>query len=477
MAWVHAYYVLSVGQGTGTLVQACEDTLDDPRWSVIIDLGSTGWLDDEELPTAEFVAEKLKQGKEEEEPVTLDAVILSHSDSDHINLIPDLLAEFSKPRDKKRKRGKPKLTVNEVWYGGDREKYRKGNGANVLDELYEYRPIQRPDDGTNLNDLPVDASSLNETAPNPLVDSNEMEAWIWLLVGNTIADQVRIGANTPTRTPREGYATNTVSLVVGAAFGKGAHVKEIFATGDATGLTIAKCREMIQESQKRLAPSLSVTLPHHGSATTTYDLLGLKGDVPTKTLAEQNIEGFVAELRPVTVTASSGENATYKHPAIGVAEDFGAYVEKGAYVDPDPLLKQGKEHFYTARMPSGHFRYLAPVESIPSDWPSKAYWFSARTTANIFTTDYFFDQNEEVPTAWNREAIYRTPEESDFDPVPPRTISWLFIVENGGAAWRIEKPVDTLGLDARQRRWVEEAIGGPLPPDRFVHIPSADARD
>jgi hypothetical protein len=471
MAWVYAYYVLAVGQGTGTLVQVCDGELKKPVWSVIIDLGSEGWSEEVALPSAKFAAEKLKNGEKSGE-VTLDAVILSHSDSDHINLIPKLLKEFSDPRNPKPT--KPKLSVTEVWFGGDRSKYKKGDRANVLDELHNFRPVRKPDD-SNIKGLKNNVSSLDKTAPDPLVDSGK-DGKIWLMIGNTIADQVSIEKNKPTRTASGGYATNTKSLVVGVSFGASPDTKEIFATGDATGLTIAKCREVLKASGETIAPSLSVSLPHHGSGTTTYDLLGLRGKEPTSELARETIEEFAKEIGAVTVSASAGERSTFRHPAIGVIEDFGGYVEEGKY--KDPAVEKDGEHFYTAHMPSTHFTYdrkVKAVKSMPAKWPSKSGWYSARTAKNAFTTDYFIDLKEPVPTAWNLKAIYR--EESKFKPPPPRTISWVFIVENGGKAWKVEKPVDTLGLTEEQIRWVEAAIGGPLPPERFVHIPSADARD
>lgn len=466
MAWVYAYYVLAVGQGTGTLVQVCDGELKKPVWSAIVDLGSEGWSEEVALPSAKFAAEKLKNGEKSGE-VTLDAVILSHSDSDHINLIPKLLKEFSDPRNPKPT--KPKLSVTEVWFGGDRSKYKKAGRPNVLDELHDYRPIRKPDD-SNIKGLKNNVSSLNKTAPDPLVDSGK-DGKIWLMIGNTIADQVSIQKNAPTRTASGGYATNTKSLVVGVSFGIGADTKEIFATGDATGLTIAKCREVLQKSKEKLAPSLSVSLPHHGSGTTTYDLLGLKGSGPSEELARDTIEGFAKEIGAVTVSASAGERSTFRHPAMGVIEDFGAYVGEDKY--KDPALVKEEEHFYTAHMPGSHFKYDKQVKDQPSHWPSKSGWYSARTKKNAFTTDYFIDLKEPVPTAWAAKATHRV--EKKFTPLPLRTISWVFIVEKGGKEWKVEKPVDTLGISEAQIRWVEEAIGGPLPPERFVHIPSADA--
>lgn len=470
MAWVHAYYVLAVGQGTGTLVQVCEDDLDDPKWSAIIDLGSEGWKKDVGIPSAKFAADKLKNGAAANK-VTLDAVILSHSDSDHINLIPDLLAEFAKPG-KPPTAEKPSLTVKEVWFGGNRSKYGKGGGKNVLDTLNEYKPS-----GSKgiLKSPTNNSSSFDVEPPTKLVDSGK-EAWIWLLIGNVIADDVTMGSNTTTRTASDGYATNTKSLVVGVTFGTGLNLKRIIATGDATGLTIAKCREVIKKKALNLKGSVSVTLPHHGSATTTYDLLGLKaGKGSSDALARENIEGFANDLEALSTSASAGERSTFRHPSIEVIKDFSAHVGEKKF--KDPALVEEEEHFYTFYTPSTYFAYTTAVAKSPSDWPSKAGWYSSRTVKNAFTTDYFIDKKEPVPSAWPKTAIRRGRQGSEFEPAPLDTISWAFIFKEEGKVWEIKNAVDTVALSAAQIDRLEAALGGPLPEERFVLISSADAED
>jgi beta-lactamase superfamily II metal-dependent hydrolase len=464
MAWVYAYYVLAVGQGTGTLVQVCKDTLDEPVWSAIIDLGSEGWKKDVGVPSAKFAAEKLKNA-EDEENVVLDAVILSHSDSDHINLLPDLLEEFTKP-DEEAEEDKPNLTVESVWYGGEKSRYKKGSKPNLLDVLDEYAP----DSGSILHKPANNQSSFDEDPPTRLADSGK-DAWVWLLIGNTIAEDVTYDSNAPTRSASDGYDVNTKSLVVGVTFGKDADRKRIIATGDATGLTIAKCREVMKDNELDLSGTLSLTLPHHGSATTTYDLLGLKAESgSSEELARKNIERFSKALGAVTVSASAGERSTFRHPAIGVIKDFGAFVGEGKY--EDAALK-GNEHFYTFYTPSGYFKYAKVAKGKPSDWPSKAGWYSARTKKNAFTTDYFVDKKEPVPKAWPQSATYLT--QAEFDPEPLDTISWAFIVKESGKSWEVKNAVDTLRLSEGQARRLEAALGGPLPEARFILVPSADA--
>ncbi len=470
MAWVYAYYVLAVGQGTGTLVQVCKDTLDKPVWNVIIDLGSRGWKRTVGLPSAKFAAERMKKGKQPGGAVTLDAVILSHSDSDHSSLLSDLLAEFTKPTQSPTNE-KPNLTINKVWFGGDRSKYVGKGGTNLLEVLNEYRP----DKVKSILVSPANnSSSFDKDPPTRIVDS-EKEAWIWLLIGNTICDQVSFDGNKPTRTAEEGYATNTMSLVVGVTFGVPPHERQIIATGDATGLTILKCRQVIKDRDLNLKKSLSVTLPHHGSATSAYDLRGLKASRGSSDdLAKENIKGFSEDLEAESISASAGEHGNYNQPAIEVIGDFGEYVGKGKFVDK-ALWKQ-EEHFYTFYTSANYFSYIHKTKWGPVRWPGKDGWRSARTNKNVFTTDYFIGEKKQaVPTAWPTNAYQQVENASAFHPKPPRTISWAFVVKDGGANWTVERVVDKARLGARELASLEAIVGTPLPEERFVHIPSADA--
>jgi hypothetical protein len=451
------FCVLDVGQGTGTLVQSFDDSNPPkPTWSAVIDLGSEGWKHQAGEPSARFVAQQLQT-----RPV-LDSVLLSHSDADHINLLPTLLGEFSKPRTQPIP-GKPVLNVNQVWFGGDYAKYKKAGGPNLLDQLNEFSPT-----GANVvGNIANGESSWEHSSPKPLVASGT-GIGVWLLIGNTIADQVSLYSESPTgRTPSSGYATNTKSLVLVVVLGSGAGARRIIATGDATGLTLAKCCEVIEKRGIPLAPCLSVTLPHHGSETTTYDLAGASSSQPAPTLAEQNVVNFVKHTQPTTISASAGERSTFRHPSIRVITDFGAFLASGDYVDP--ALTAAGEHFYTSFFPSRTLKYDAP----PSTWPSTANWYSVRNNKDVFTTDYFLDRKEPVPSAFPPTASFRPETGAQFKPPPPRAIAWAFVVSADGSRWKVEPAFDRDRLSSQQVDWLERALGHPLPPERFFFVPSA----
>lgn len=447
------FCVLDVGQGTGTLVQSI-DPSGTPTFSALIDLGSEGWKEEAGENSARIVAQELSK-----RPV-LDAVFLSHSDSDHINLVPSLLKYFVKP-------GQPgkALSVRKVWFGGDPDKYfKKTIGKNILTTLDEYHTGGGSVRGTIGNA----ETSWQWNPPRVYAEGGGIN--IKLLVGNTAAEYVQMWVDSPVgRTPTGGYVTNTKSLVLVVTLGSGAAERRIIATGDATALTLAKCVEVIWAAHGiNLAPCWSVTLPHHGSETTTYDLQGIStAGHASKELPDYVIAVWSNYVQPQTLSASAGERSTFRHPAIRVIRDFGHTLTSGSYIDP--ALPGSGEHFYTSFFP-GHFLHYQG--SNITDWPSKAGWHSVRSGKDVFTTDYVIDPNVEIPVAYPPDAQFRNPQ--FFNPRPPRAIAWDFRVFDDGSSPKILPAFDRMALEPEQVERLEEAMGRPLPPERFFFVPSAE---
>ena len=108
------FHVLDVGQGTGNFIETYSSTKVLTK-TILIDLGSERAKKTAGVPSAKFVADQLKNMTG---GAVLDTLIMSHSDSDHINLLPDLLEYFDPP-------GipsippKPTLTIKVAYYGGN----------------------------------------------------------------------------------------------------------------------------------------------------------------------------------------------------------------------------------------------------------------------------------------------------------------------------------------------------------------------
>lgn len=385
------YTVLPVGQGTGTLVEVIDDTTKDPKAVIIIDLGatgSTGWSGAQTGEISAFiVAERLLLM----DTSTIDVLFLSHPDEDHINMIPELLSHFDKPGTEEP--DKP-LIIKKVYYAGLRELFTV-DGKNILTQLAKYGTDDEP---TIIEEAALNAGNIDFNDVNATV-YNDNGLKIYLMAGNTVA--VKSKGNPLTKKARkdDGYVKNTDSLVLLLSYGS-ATKRYFVATADATGLTMAACLTRLNKPlAPRLAPILSMSLPHHGSAVTTYDLLGREdpGKDEEKT-AQAVITEFVNALKPQSVTVSSGENTIYKLPSPRVIADFAKHVKEatnGPVQDPliwsDTLVTPG--HFYTAYYPVAKYPVNvaadAPKAKYSTYWPSAWTWWPARTTQAVYTVDYF----------------------------------------------------------------------------------------
>src|SRR6266849_948539 len=293
------YTILPVGQGVGTLVQVFDDTNELLETS-LIDLGSARWFKKQTgIPSADFVVKELRKMKDP--GPTLTALFLSHSDRDHINLIRPVLEAFYKPsEDKDREKT---LEIQDVWYGGKKTNYvKKTSKFDLIEEIRKYKPKGAKD---NINRLEASQSSWGEDPdPGPLVRTDE-DVGFWLLLGNIESEDVDLWSESEkTKEGDDGYLLNVVSLVVVVEYG--ATPRYFVAPGDATGLTIAGCNEIIENKTVNLAPVATIGLPHHGSERTTYNLLiSKKTKKGPFDLATAVVQKFVKLLKPETITASA----------------------------------------------------------------------------------------------------------------------------------------------------------------------------
>lgn len=479
------FCVMDVGQGSANFVQYFDQ--DNPNAIAVnaglIDIGSEGWREEAGKPSARLIVDELK--KMNPKYVTLDEVMLSHSDSDHHNLIEILLDAFNTPEDGR----SPVLAVNRTWFGGQYELYKKGTSTNILRRLTWYRPAGwRRRDVQRSFQAPW--SSFDDPDPNkwePVAKVGGIE--LWVLAANTT------GAVVTSKKPKiqlkdngDGYSINTKSLVVAAKFGG----VSVIATGDATGLTLAHAVNVLEKPgvTAKLGTVLMITAPHHGSDTTTYSLNGGKSK-SGRAMGKAVVQKLVNELKPQTVSASAGQRGNFGHPSITVLADFGAHlISTPKYIDPVLAALGTDQHFYTAYFPAesldwkplvappkppqnqGTKRKTPGSNGVPTMWPNSDGWKVARTPKNVFTTDYFWTHvDKRVPIAFPPEAK-ETPA-TTYNPDPPSAISWAFDVTDTGvtsviAAFRRD------GLDPLRLAHAEAMLGAPLPDDEFIWVPSAE---
>jgi beta-lactamase superfamily II metal-dependent hydrolase len=475
---------MDVGQGSANFVQYFDSDAPNAiaKNAGLIDVGSEGWRNEAGKPSARLIVQELL--KMNPKWTELQEVLLSHSDSDHHNLIEIVLNGFHVPSSGK----SPNLEVHRTWYGGEYALYQKGEEKNVLARLLKYRPINsRRRDVQRM--LPAPWSSFDDPDPNnwaPLAKIGGIE--LWVLAANTTGAVVN-GAKKPKYSLKDngsGFAINTKSLIVAAKFGG----ISIIATGDATGLTLAHAVNVLKNPlvKAKLGTVFMITAPHHGSDTTTYSLNGSNSALGLR-LGKAVVKQFVDDLAPQTVTASAGQRGNFGHPSVEVLEDFSGHL-LGApkFIDPVLAAMGFNQHFYTAYFEAKSLNWtpLPPIQP-PSKkqktsgkgkspkWPDGDGWWVARTAENVFTTDYFWTHVEDrIPIAFPPNAaetpadlVYDTPHD------PPSAISWAFDVTDTGAT-TVSVAFRRDGLHPLHIAQVEAMLGGPLPDDEFIWVPSAE---
>lgn len=463
---VMRFMALPVGQGTGTLLQVVENpgtAAERPIESVLIDLGSRKWLPAHTgYVSRDFVIEQLRKMA----APTLDGVFISHPDLDHYNLILDVLKAFKKPS--ANAPASDTLTLKDVWYGGKERDYTKRN-VNALRLFKSWGE----DPAAVLHALGPDAWSPTEpiyASPNGL--------HIWVMIGNTVME--RAGNFGHNRMATEGYPLNTASLVLAVSYGSARRLW-IVATGDATGLTIARCNDVLAQSPawQSIAPVLCMAVPHHGSKRTTYDLLGATagGLEDEETVAQDNVDRFVDTLEPFSLSISAGEVEDWKQPAARVIKDFSTHVTTERMFQ-DPALSDN-QHFYTAYYKRDELQIdgSAMDDDAATSWPPQKGWWMVRSDRAIFTNDYFDffgHQGEPVPLIDVATGSVRFDEDGrSYVPAPAWVTGWAWQIAADGRTWRFFQVCD---IRKEADRSALERIYGPLPPGRFAFVAGAPPR-
>lgn len=451
------YTVLPVGQGSGTLIQVL-DSGGVPIETSLIDLGSLGWSKQAGKPSADFVIAELKKMAVPQ----LKALFLSHSDGDHTNLLGRVLDAFYKPSDDEP--ADETLIIKEVWYGGEHGHYKK-RSKNIIDRVKTYRPTGTT---TNINDLGLRRSSWRGDDPKPLYKTGNGVNF-WLLYGNAPVAGKLYGKAEPSRKGSRAYLRNVSSLVLVVRYGS-ATSRKLVALGDATGLTLAGCNAKIDEQKIKLGPVATLSLPHHGSQVTTYDMLGLKTDTLDQgKVADAIVKAFVDHLKPFSITASAGEDHHHKHPASRVIKDFGTHLGEKLYTDAGVAFRE--QHFFTSHYAADDLGLMGSSTTVT--WPPKTGWYTGRTAKNAFTIDYFRGDPKtlDIPTVFPPDAVIDAPK-APYKPVPPRAAGWAWEVEADGSDYDLLRVVDR-NFTAVATMTQLEAVHGGLSPERFVLVPSA----
>lgn len=355
------FQVLDVGQGSGNFVEIYTDSKDEVLGgTILIDLGTERDPGDlAQTATIEYVRSKLASM----EAPTINLLVLSHSDTDHINLIVDLLSKFTPPGQTPTEL-KPNLLVETAWYAGEYNKFVKGTKENVIDYIQTYMATgNAPGQYSN---------GFSSFSTDPPQCYSKFDVQVYTLVAQVVNEKSRASKESP-------HWINTRSAVLLVCY-KGL---QWVVTGDATGNTLYQINQLfaVMQQDGRLATYLPnvfmLTAPHHGSRTTTFDIKGVRKSVLDP---RQNTINFATYVGAKCLSASAERVDSFKHPHWDVITALSGPVGKDRYFDPSYPIDQYGEHATTIFIPSGTF-YNCP-------WPASGDFYSFNTTANIFTNLY-----------------------------------------------------------------------------------------
>ena len=436
------FSVLDVGQGTGNFIETFNTKTPSlttpPAKAFLIDLGSERQKKAAGGPAANWVVTQLNRMTSPE----LDCVILSHSDSDHINLLDMVLAAFDPPRTARPT--KPILTVKKGYYGGNYGLYAKRSN-NILKKLEKYSPDSLASFSTN-------ESSFSASSPKPLRTVDGVDLYLM------IANAGKSAASPPAKKKRrvDSFAINTKSLVVVVSWGV-----QYIATGDATGVTLARCNDEVTGTiKKNFLPSVvMLTMPHHGSETTTFNITGISGGRDDKA-AVKNVETFVAKTAPASVTASAERVKTFKHPSAFLLQFFWKVIRSGDY--KDPILRRS-QHYYTAYFTTED-GYKVSTGTTRTTFPKSDSWYTVQTAKDIFTNLYF--DPSMVPDKTRPQTVQLPPNPGSVvsapskTPYPPLGVAWVYLTPEGQGT-KILRLVNRPALLALQRQLVAAVTATP----------------
>lgn len=445
------FHVLEVGQGSMNFVEVFKD--DTFVTTFLLDSGSGATAT--EFPgsaTGPSVSVQYVVGRlyELDEP-SISALVLSHSDADHTNRLPEILAHFNGPRTAMPDADLKTLTIDGVFFSGDRSKYVVKGTGNVMDLLHPYLNDD-PNLGFDEKTFGCNVSCVNGTDPTkwevcwpatyevagkkkvrPTRESVGKSVRLLMLAANTTAGN----HSGPYKRRRGATNVNMLSLVTVVQLLTPAGPIHFIAMGDATADTMAKCNVRFDEyfgadsgsgsgsgsgdgnDDTPRMTTFHVTAPHHGSDRTTYGLAAVlrwlfsgSGGQEWGTVfgkrrklgkrnqaALDNIAAFVRNIGAQTLSASAGqgkesEGSEHLHPSGNVLADFNsAALENSPVTGPDlkPL-----RHFFVAHYFSPAFTRSAQSEE--PDWPppGEEGWATLQTTVAIYTTQYILPSSPEL---------------------------------------------------------------------------------
>jgi hypothetical protein len=361
------FRVLDVGQGACNYVEIVDGAK--VTRNLLIDLGTNS--------SQKIAAKNLKLLREKivAQGCHLDVLVLTHGDTDHYNMIAKILPAFGLPANN--------TQIGMVRYGGPEWRY----GQNLIATLKKYtqrkdplKPVSRTNP-VNVASFTAKETSYQEVAMGqfawlPLWKVDDVK--LQLIIANTA--HPKDPKNLATKVSMNAEAVNTKSVVLGLEWAG----KWIVATGDATATTIEKINELLKDASG-LPKTFMLTMPHHGSRKTTYDLRNANDPVGVDDTAWEEVDKFLKIFKPDTVSVSAGEKR-HHHPSMLMANQFASHTKQDKVYWYDGVQLPSFRHFITCWVD-----LKVTADGVTPAWPTGPKWLYAttQTASNVYSTFYF----------------------------------------------------------------------------------------
>lgn len=344
--------VLDVGQGQSTFTCVYDDSTPAKIIHTLLFDCGTDKKSPETDTNIDYIASRLASMA----TPTLDLLVFSHSDNDHISLMKNAIEAYHK------KTTTP-LKIKSVWYAGDSDFYEK-DGFNILTELEKYcKAFTTPDFGETQFNKTTDQWAGYIWQDSPATPTIKVA----MLIGNVIDDKPGVLVKTDFGSTAE--KKNRVSIVC-ALFHDD---RSFLICGDATNRTMAWVNYAF--GGKVLGKNLMVTVPHHGSRSTGLSVASGKA-------ANQNainvVKTFVKTANAKTATVSSFQK--HEHPSLDMVNFFTPRLAATQVVEDDRL--DNNSHFSLFNVDISLTSGATTTAILPG-------YHTFTTNANVYSTQYF----------------------------------------------------------------------------------------
>lgn len=356
--------VVDVGQGQCTFAVLYDDK-NKIVHTLLFDCGS----DKKSKPETDENIRAIADTLVEMDTPTIDLLVFSHSDNDHISLMSNLLLAFKMAAFLAKK--KEELKILHTWYAGDFLNYKK-YGTNILEDLFNDKYCTKfsyPDfNATQFN------PTLGKWMGSPKWESADRTVQVRMLVGNVVDNKPGNFA----KAKKNIFGTsdkdkNGVSIVCALMHDN----RSLIICGDATTRSMAWINWYFETAKNPFPQTLMLTLPHHGSRRTG---LNVESGHDARAKAIDVVETFVQVARAKTITASAF--ADFHHPSIELMNYFIPTTLATPLLKDNRVTDKSKSHFAVCNVD------LKLTLANQVDVTQENY-FTLTSEKNVFTTYYY----------------------------------------------------------------------------------------